>query len=158
VPACLQAMWGPTTGQLVLAAVLLGLAASSCTQERTFGADEFIDEVRQEGVELTLGEPLITDDESKELYALTLEPLPGSPPDGHAGEPEHEEEEGHEHEHGGGSLSVYDDNAGADEGMGACQAAADLLCYRAANIVVILESGGLEAQRLGVAMQKLEDG
>ena len=46
----------------------------------------------------------------------------------------------------------------SDEEMNACQAAADLLCYRAANVVVILEGGGIEAQRLGVAIQKLADG
>jgi hypothetical protein len=134
-----------------LLAAALAFLGPGCTQEPTFGAEEFIDEVKREGVELTLGEPLTTDDESKELYALTLEPLPGESPEGVKGG------EAEEHEHGGGSLSVYDDNAGAEEGMKACEAAADLLCYRAANIVVILEHGGLEAQRLGVAMQRLEE-
>ena len=41
--------------------------------------------------------------------------------------------------------------------MKTCRAAADLLCYRAANVVVILEGGGIEAQRLGVAIQKLAE-
>jgi hypothetical protein len=44
-----------------------------------------------------------------------------------------------------------------DEGMKTCRAAADLLCYRAANVVVIFEGGGIEAQRLGVAIQKLAE-
>ena len=130
--------------------VLLALATSACTRERKFSAEEFVEEVKQEGVGLTLGDTLVTDDESKELYALTLNPLSALPERQKGGEAE-------EHGHSGGSLSVYDDNAGAEEGMKACQAAADLLCYRAANIVVILESDGLEAQRLGVAMRRLEE-
>ena len=82
-------------------------------------------------------------------YAVHLEPLSGEEPAGH--------EEEHGHEHGGGSLGVYESSDAADEGMKTCRAAADLLCYRAANVVVILEGGGIEAQRLGVAIQKLAE-
>jgi hypothetical protein len=148
------AMRGTTRGRLAaLAALALALAVSSCTEERTLSADGFVADVNDQGVELTLGEPLSTTEEGKELYAVTLEPLPGAEPAGHE---EQGQEESHEHQ-GGGSLGVYDDNAGAEEGMQACRNAADLLCYRAANIVVILEGGGIEAQRLGVAMQKLAE-
>jgi len=103
-----------------------------------------------QGVELTPGERLSTSDEDREIYAIELEPLSGAPAP--------PEEEGRGHAHAGGSLYVYDDTAAAEEEMNACQAAADLVCYRAANVVVILEGGGIEAQRLGVAIQKLADG
>jgi hypothetical protein len=142
-------MRGVTRGQLAaLAVAALALAAPACTKERKLSADEFVTDVNDQGVALTLGEPLHTEDESKELYAIELEPV--APPPRKEGGGEHEE-------HTGGSLAVHDDNAGAEEGLSACQASADLLCYRAANIVIVLEGGGLEGQRLGAAMQKLAE-
>jgi hypothetical protein len=137
---------------LALAAVV-ALAAPSCTEERTLSADEFVADVNEGGAELTLGEPLHTDDESEDLYAVTLEPPPAEEPAGHEREQGHEE--GHQHE--GGSLSVHDDVADAEERLAACKASADLLCYRAANIVVVIEGGGAQAQRLGEAIRKLAD-
>jgi hypothetical protein len=149
-------MRGKTRGRLAaLSAAALAIAASSCSQERTLTASEFIADVNEQGVALTLGEPLHTDDESKDLYAVHLERLSGEEPAGHEEEPRDEEEHGHEH--GGGSLGVYESSDAAHEGMKTCRAAADLLCYRAANVVVILEGGGIEAQRLGVAIQKLAE-
>lgn len=110
--------------------------------------------MNEQGVRLTLGEPLYTEDESKELYAVTLEPLEAEKAGG--GEGEHGEEE-HGHEHGGGSLAVYESTAAAEDGMKTCRASADLLCYRAANVVVILEAGGIETQQLALAIRKLAE-
>jgi hypothetical protein len=129
---------------MALAAVML--AAAGCGGEKTFTADEFVDRVGDEGVELTLGEPLFSDDDSKDVYAVDLEPLPGAPTPA---------EGALEHPHG--SLSVHDEVSGADDQFQNCENAADLLCFQAANIVLILEGGGLEADRLGAAMKKLED-
>ena len=110
-------------------------------------AEEFISAIEEQGVELLLtDDELISDDESKELHGLELEPYAGA--GGEKG--------GDAHPHG--SLAVYEDTGGADGGLQSCRAAADLLCYQAGNIVVILEGGGIEAQRLAVAIQKLEDG
>jgi hypothetical protein len=151
-------MRGRLRRQSVAGIVAAMLAVAGCSNERTFGAQEFVDEVRAEGVELKLGEPLITDDESKQIYAVELEPLKGAePPVPAESGDEHGNEDEHGHEHGGGSLSVYDEIADADMGMESCRAAADLLCYQAANVVVILESAGIEAQRLGVAMERLAE-
>lgn len=133
----------------------LALAAPACTEERTLSADEFVGDVNEQGVGLTLGEPLYTEDESKELYAVTLEPLEAEKAGG--GEGEHGEEEEHGHEHGGGSLAVYESTAAAEDGMKTCRASADLLCYRAANVVVILEAGGIETQQLALAIRKLAE-
>jgi hypothetical protein len=57
--------------------------------------------------------------------------------------------------HAGGSLSVYDEDGAADAEYETCRQAADLLCYQLANVVVVLEGGGLEADQLGVAIKRL---
>jgi hypothetical protein len=144
-----------TRGQLaaLVVVVTLALVASACTEEPRLSAEEFVTDVNEQGVALTLGEPLHTEDENKELYAIELEPIEAGQTAGGEREPGRKAD----HEHAGGSLAVHDDNAGAEEGLSACQASADLLCYRAANIVIVLEGGGLEGQRLGAAMQKLAE-
>jgi hypothetical protein len=121
------------------------LVAAGCGDQGTFTADGFVRDVNREGVELKLGEPLTTGEEGKELYAIELEPLGGSRTD-RAGE----------EVHAGGSLSVYAEDGGdADAEYETCRQAADLLCYRAANVVVVLEGGGIEARQLGAAIEKL---
>lgn len=119
----------------------LAMVLAGCGEEKTYTAEEFVDRVNDEGVKLKLGEPLITDDESKELFAVELAPvsnLPGSEPGADAG-----------------SLSAYDEPSGAEDELESCGASADLLCYRLANIVVVLEGGGIEAQQLGIAVERL---
>ena len=118
---------------------------AGCGGEPRFTSEEFVDGIVRQGVELRLGQPLVTDEEGKELYAVELEPL-GGPRVDSQGEPVRS----------GGSLSVYDENEGdPDAELASCEMAADLLCFRAANVVVVLEGGGLEARQLGVAMQRL---
>lgn len=130
--------------RVALAAALLAVAlAAACGSERRFSAEEFAQEVKAEGVELRLGEPLISEDEDKEVYAVELEPLTHLPGSGRG--------------HTGGSLTVHEDSDEAREATGSCQGAADLLCYRAANVVVVLEPGGIEAQQLGAAIERLEE-
>ena len=120
------------------AALLLG----SCGEEKSFTAEEFVDAVNDEGVALQLGEELFTDEEGKRVYAVELEPLAQLP--------------GEVAGHSGGSISVYDDAADADSQLESCKGSADLLCYQAANVVVVLEGGGIEAQQLGIAIRRLE--
>jgi hypothetical protein len=129
---------------LLLLALLAGSLAAGCSEERTFTAEEFVEEVNAQGVEMHLGEELSTTESGAELHAVELEPLVGAPAIPGEGPP-------------GGSLAVYDDTADAEDRLDECKAAADLLCYQAANVVVILEQGGIEAQRLGVAIQKLAE-
>ena len=136
--------WTRNIVGVALAAAALA-AAPGCASESTFSAAEFVDAVNAEGVELRLGEPLVTDDSDQELYAVELESvssLPGAK--GGSG-------------HVGGSLSVSGDGSGAEDEIDSCEQAADLLCYRAANVVVVLEGGGIEAQQLAVAMQRLAE-
>ncbi len=131
-------------GFLLLAAGLLAVAG--CGSEPSFGPEEFVEGVNRQGVELRLGEPLVTDEEGKELYAVELEPLEGPTVDSQG-----------EDVHAGGSLSVYDEDDAADGEFTTCRQAADLLCFRAANVVVVLEGGGIEAQQLGLAIQRLAE-
>ena len=126
-----------------LTLILLVVAAGGCGQNREFTAEEFVEDVKAEGVELRLGDELFSDDESQELYALELEQvakLPGT--DGNKT---------------GGSLSVFEDTDGADEKVTSCKATADLLCFQASNVVVVLEGGGIEAQQLAVAIERLSE-
>ena len=131
-------------GGLVLGLFGASVLALGCGGGRTFTAQEFVDEVKAEGVELRLGEPLFTEGEDKELYAIELQPVAELPGEG-------------EHEHAGGSLSVYEDAGGADREIETCRAAADLLCYQAENVVVVLEGGGIESQQLAVAIERLSE-
>jgi hypothetical protein len=52
---------------------------------------------------------------------------------------------------------VYDDDADADGEIESCRDAADLLCYQAGNVVVVLQTGGIEAQQLGKAIERLDE-
>ena len=129
----------------VLAAV--AAAAAGCGEDGTFTAQDFVTAVNAQGVQLELGEELVTEEEGKELYAIELEPGAGPRRDSQG-----------EEVHAGGSLSVYESDEGEpDDEFRSCEQAADLLCYRAANVVVVLEGGGIEARQLGVAMQRLQD-
>lgn len=130
-------------GVALAAVTLAATALAGCEDSRTFTAEEFVEEVNREGVSLELGEELITDSEDKEVHAVELPPVTELP--------------GAERGHTGGSMSVYDDADGADEELASCEASADLLCYRAANVVVVLEGGGVEAQQLGIAIERLSD-
>ncbi|CAN5587016.1 hypothetical protein BH20ACT15_BH20ACT15_09940 [soil metagenome] len=132
----------PTAAIAAIAAIAL-TALAACGNEETLSAQEFVDKVNDEGVKLSLGEPLITDDTSKELFAVELQPVASLPGSGRGPV--------------GGSLSAYDDAEGAEDELSSCAASADLLCYRAGNIVVVLEGGGIEAQQLGVAIERLSE-
>ena len=129
---------------LVPAALTAALALAGCGGGPSFTAEEFVRDVNREGVKLKLGEPLITEEEGKELYAVELEPLGGPRLDSEG-----------EEAHNAGSLSAYDEAGEADAEYETCRRSADLVCYQLANVVVVLEGGGLEADRLGVAIKKL---
>lgn len=132
-------------GRICGLAVLACLALAACGSEGRFTAEDFVRDINREGVKLKLGEPLTTDEEGKELYAVELAPL-GGPRVDSAGEEVHV----------GGSISVYDENEGEpDDELRNCERAADLLCYRLDNVVIVLEGGGIETEQLGAAMENL---
>ena len=115
---------------------------------QTLTASDFIDRINAEGVSIELGERVATSGGADELFAVELPPLPGGPKPG----PGSDAEPG-----ANGSLYVFDDDGGAEDQLEACQGSGGLLCFRAENIVVILdeESSGLTAQRLAVAVRRL---
>jgi hypothetical protein len=149
VAACLVVARGWAIRQLAaLALIVACLLMAGCGDGQTFTASEFVDRINAEGVSIELGRQLQSGGNAKELYAVTLPPLPGEPAPSRGSE-------------GGrgasGTLYVFGDTGGADDQLDGCRGSGGLLCYRAANIVVVLddEGGGLEAQRLAVAMKRL---
>jgi hypothetical protein len=123
----------------ILAAGSIRLAAIACfaaaaltacgSDERTFTAQEFVDEANAHGTRLTLGEPLPTDEPGTALYGVTIEG-PGAE---HPGAAPAIPEEG-----GGGSLRVEETAEAAEAEYARCDQAG-LLCYRAANVVLVFE-------------------
>jgi hypothetical protein len=122
------------------------LALTGCANTTTFTASEFVDKVNSEGVSMVLGKRLANGGEAKELFAVRLPPLPGEPPPppGTEGGPG-----------ASGTLYVYGGTGSAGDRLDACRNSGGLQCFRAQNIVVVLEDGGLEAARLGVAIRRL---
>jgi hypothetical protein len=142
---------GRALGQLAAIAALavagMGLAGCGSTQPN-FTASEFIDRINAEGVSIQLGRRLASGGNADELFAVTLPALPGEPPP----PPRSEGGPG-----ASGTLYEFGDTGGADDQLEACRGSGGLLCFQASNIVVVLddEGGGLEAQRLAVAMKRL---
>jgi hypothetical protein len=113
-----------------LACVALALAACG-SGERTFTAQEFVDDANAKGAHLALGEPLSTSEADTELYALRVE-APDSG-DGGTDLPALGDEAG------SGSLRVEGSSGAAEAEYERCEQAG-LLCYRAANVVLVFEA------------------
>jgi hypothetical protein len=91
-----------------------GLVLGACgSDERSFTAEGFVDEVNSHGAKLELGAPLDTTQEDAELYEVAIP-------------------------QGGGTLKVTDSADAAREEHTRCDEAG-LFCYRAANVVLIFE-------------------
>jgi hypothetical protein len=151
VAACLVV--GPGRGirrlaALAALALVAALAIGCGGGGATFTASEFVDRVSAQGVSIQLGRRLPSGGDAKEVYAISLPPLPGEapPPKGSEGGPG-----------AGGSLYVYGDTGAAGDELTACRGSGGLMCFQASNIVVVLddEGSGLEARRLGVAIKRL---
>jgi hypothetical protein len=129
---------------LALAAALIG----GCGSQSSLSASEFIDRINAEGVSIELGRQIPTSGGAEELFAVELPPLPGEP------EPPRGSEGGRG---ASGSLYVFGGGEGAQDQVKSCQGSGGLFCYRAENIVVVLdeESSPLEVRRLGVAVSRL---
>jgi hypothetical protein len=130
------------------ALAFIGVLATGCGSGQTFTASELVDRISAEGVSIQLGRKLPSGGDAEEVFAVSLPPVPGepAPPKGAEGSPG-----------AGGSLYVYGDTGGAEGELKACRGSGGLLCFQAANIVVVLDDAGsgLEARRLGVAIKRL---
>jgi hypothetical protein len=130
---------------------LAALAVAGCGTEKTFTAAEFTQQINEQGVAIRLGRQLPSSGNADQLFAVRLPRLPGEPPP----PPDSEGNGG-----ASGTLYVYGNAGGAGDELDSCRAAGGLLCYRASNIVVVLdeETGGLQAQRLSLAIKRLGSG
>jgi hypothetical protein len=110
----------------ILGVLLVGLLTfAGCGGERTFEPAEFVEEANGEGANLVLGEPLTSIEEGVDVYAISFA----------------EEADGEGHSHSGGSLIVTDDADAAREEHLRCEEAVTLVCYRAANVVLMFDAG-----------------
>ena len=107
--------------------LLIALLAAGCSGERSFEADEFVDEVNAEGAGLVLGEPLTSLEEGADVYVVSFEDAPA--PEVSAGRA-----------HSGGSLVVTEDADAATAEFQRCEGAVTLTCYRAANVVLYFDA------------------
>lgn len=114
---------------------------------KTFSAEEFVKQANSHGAGLALGRELPTAQSGETVYAVELTRMSGDPVLPGVGETE-----------SSGALTVYDDTGAAGEGTDECEASADLLCYQAANVVIVLEGGApsIAQTRLATAIQEME--
>ena len=101
-------------------------------------AESFTEQIRQQGVEIELGKSLRSEQEDLKVYDFRIAPIDSTSTEAR------------------GTLEVFGSEKAATDGWTRCLAAADLTCYRAGEIVVVLPSDGLEERRLAAAMQHLE--
>ena len=107
-----------------VAALIACLATVAGCGSTTFTAEELVAELNAHGAEVALGEPLAAEG-AVEIHSLEL------------GDPA---EDGDDHAHaGGGSLMIAEDDESALAEYQRCESAASLLCFRAANAVLLLE-------------------
>jgi hypothetical protein len=128
---------------------LTALAIGCGGGEETFSANEFVDRANQGGAGIELREELVTTDPELEIWGVSFS---GSP-SGAAAAP------GTDLAHGAGSLAVAADAEAGRAEFARCEAAASLICFRAANVVVRLEGANPdEIARLREAVAAMESG
>jgi hypothetical protein len=120
--------------RLGLVGLLAAVALVACGEEQTFTAEEMVSEVNEHGAGVRLGEALTTSQEDLELYAIRLSGAgdAGQVPGTDQGSPPVDV-------HAAGSVTITESD---DEGVAEyerCESAASLICFRAANAVLILE-------------------
>ena len=140
-----------TTRISIALVALAAAAASGCgDDERTFTAPEFVAEANRNGAALELGAALAVTESDDEVYGIAID---------ERGEDEHAREDSAESgEHGGGSLRITEDSGAAEDEHARCESAASLICYRAANVVLILEPGvpAADLARVEAAIRGME--
>jgi hypothetical protein len=126
---------------VALALAIAAAVASGCGSGATFTAEELVAEVNRHGGELALGEPLDASGEGPEIHSLTFTGVAPTPEDVHAG----------------GSLLIAEDDEAAVGEYQRCEGSASLICFRAANAVMIFEGAVPPADlaRLSEALQAM---
>lgn len=122
-------------GVAACATTTLGLLLAGCGG---MDAESFAERIREQGVQMQVGKELRSEQEGLAVYDFRIPPIDSTSAEAR------------------GTLEVFESDEMAREGWTRCLAAADLTCYRAGPVVVVLPSDGLEARRLAAAMQRLE--
>ncbi len=134
---------------LTLLLVGAAIVLSACGGERTFSAQEFIDEMNAHGAALALGPVLTTNPDGVDIYSISLTELStgvgSAPQPAPVGLP------------GSGSMLVLDDADVARSEFARCEQSPELTCFRAANAVLRFQAlqGGDQA-RIVAAIQAIE--
>lgn len=102
-------------GCLLLTVAALVVIAGCGEEQRTFTPSEFVDEMNDEGADLELGADLLSTQAGLGVFEIRL---------GRDGD---------------GSLTIAEDPEGGASEYERCEGAATLLCYRAANAVLIFD-------------------
>lgn len=118
---------------LVIAATCVLVLGAACGGGAEFTPEEFVAAANKEGAGLELGERLLSSDGEAEIYGLELASHGGGEAKPDSGQASLQ------HAHGGGSLVVTESDDGGVGEYERCEAASTLLCYRAANVVLIFE-------------------
>jgi hypothetical protein len=119
--------------------VLLVALAGCGSGERTFDAQDFAAELSDRGVTLELGEPLQSESETVDaVYGVDI--ADGEASNGaQAGDGSGGGGKGEEAHPPGGSLTITSDSDAAVAEYQRCEAAVSLLCYRAANALLVFD-------------------
>ena len=108
--------------------VLALIATAAGCGEREFTAQEFVDSANEQGAELALGDQITTTESDEPVIRISFAPPPGTDPNPQlqAGD-------------GSGTMIVASDAEIAGAEFDHCETAADLTCFRAANVVLRFE-------------------
>ena len=140
---------------LGLVGLLAAVALAACGEEQTFTAQEMVEEVNEHGAGIRLGEPLTTSQENLELYGIRLSGAPAAP-----STPGTDQASPPVDVHAAGSLTITEGDDEAVVEYERCESAASLVCFRAANAVLILEDTvpNQDLARIEAAISAMADG
>ena len=113
-------------------AALATVAGAGCGGGHTYDAQEFVAAINEEGAGLVLGDELLGQS-GAETYAIHFEGPDGAPSGSGSGAASPS------HAHGGASLTVTDSGEAGVKEYERCEGAVTLICFRAANVVLILQ-------------------
>ena len=126
---------------LVLSLGMIGCGGG----ERTFEANEFVEEANARGAALSLGEPLYSARTGVDVYALRFQGAAAAPGG-----------KGRQDVHDAGTLTVTEDSATGAAEHRRCEAALTLTCFRAANVALIFQAlSSEELARVAAALRAM---
>jgi hypothetical protein len=99
---------------LILTALLLALATAGCG-EKVFTTQEFVDDANAEGAGIILGAELYSNDDSVDVHDVSFE------------------------SGGAATIRVAADSDSALTAYASCERQVEFLCFRAANVLVIVQ-------------------